>query len=322
MDNPLVQLDPGLFIWTIVAFLVLLALLAKFAWRPLLQALEARQQTIRSRSTMPTRRGRSWSGCIRSRRGSSARRGSRRKRSSREPCRCRAAAGRDEAEGPRRSRGDRQERRAADSARDARALHQIRNEAADLSVAIASKLIHRNLSKEDNERGLRDATPQEHQSCFYGCAASPDGLHLGEQLQHRQVRVQGAARASLQRRAADHRVHDLPRADRVGALARRAEVLAVFSTPAPITRADWAKLAGLGVVGHFLYQLLFIGGLARTSVANSSVLLAATPVVIAIVRRGARARAGRAVALDRRRRVGDADLSRRRPRRWLSSESL
>src|SRR5438093_5405062 len=47
MDNPLVQPDPGLFIWTIVTFLVLLTLLAKFAWRPLLQALESRQESIR-----------------------------------------------------------------------------------------------------------------------------------------------------------------------------------------------------------------------------------------------------------------------------------
>ena len=47
MDNPLVQPDPGLFIWTILTFLVLLWLLAKFAWRPLLQALESRQELIR-----------------------------------------------------------------------------------------------------------------------------------------------------------------------------------------------------------------------------------------------------------------------------------
>jgi F-type H+-transporting ATPase subunit b len=44
--NPLVQPDPGLFIWTILTFLVLLGLLAKFAWKPLLQALDARQKTI------------------------------------------------------------------------------------------------------------------------------------------------------------------------------------------------------------------------------------------------------------------------------------
>src|SRR5881628_687479 len=47
MNNPLIQPDPGLFIWTIVTFLVLLALLTKFAWRPLLQALESRQETIK-----------------------------------------------------------------------------------------------------------------------------------------------------------------------------------------------------------------------------------------------------------------------------------
>lgn len=56
----------------------------------------------------------------------------------------------------------------------------------------------------------------------------------------------------------------------------------IFHTPEPITRADWTALAGLGLVGHFFYQYLFIGGLARTSVANSSLMLAATPVVIAL----------------------------------------
>jgi drug/metabolite transporter (DMT)-like permease len=66
-------------------------------------------------------------------------------------------------------------------------------------------------------------------------------------------------------------------------VARRVRVPTVFYTPAPITRADWLQLAWLGFVGHFLYQMLFIGGLARTSVANSSLMLATTPVVIAIV---------------------------------------
>ena len=47
MDNPLVRLDPGLFLWTIATFLVLLALLTKFAWKPLLEALDSRQQAIK-----------------------------------------------------------------------------------------------------------------------------------------------------------------------------------------------------------------------------------------------------------------------------------
>src|SRR6185295_573873 len=46
VDNPLTQVDPGLYIWTIVTFLVLLVLLTKFAWKPLLAALEERRKTI------------------------------------------------------------------------------------------------------------------------------------------------------------------------------------------------------------------------------------------------------------------------------------
>ena len=46
--NPLVQLDPGLFIWTILTFLILFFVLSKFAWRPLLEALESRENTIKS----------------------------------------------------------------------------------------------------------------------------------------------------------------------------------------------------------------------------------------------------------------------------------
>ena len=47
MDNPLVQPDPGLYIWSILIFLVLLFLLMKFAWKPLLAMLEKREDNIR-----------------------------------------------------------------------------------------------------------------------------------------------------------------------------------------------------------------------------------------------------------------------------------
>ena len=60
-------------------------------------------------------------------------------------------------------------------------------------------------------------------------------------------------------------------------------IVSIFHTPAPLTRADWIALAGLGIVGHCFYQYLFIGGLAATSVANSSLMLAATPVFIAVL---------------------------------------
>jgi drug/metabolite transporter (DMT)-like permease len=57
----------------------------------------------------------------------------------------------------------------------------------------------------------------------------------------------------------------------------------IFHTPAPLTCRDWVSLALLGLVGHVLYQYFFIGGLSRTSVANSSLMLAATPVLIAFI---------------------------------------
>ena len=44
----MLNIEPGLLIWTIVTFLVLLAVLRKVAWRPLLAALEQRESAIRS----------------------------------------------------------------------------------------------------------------------------------------------------------------------------------------------------------------------------------------------------------------------------------
>lgn len=47
MENPLVRIEPGLFIWTVVTFLALLGVLAKFVWRPLMDALDRRENKIR-----------------------------------------------------------------------------------------------------------------------------------------------------------------------------------------------------------------------------------------------------------------------------------
>src|SRR5262245_13478746 len=39
--------EPGLMVWTVVTFAFVLLILWKFAWKPLLGALEKREQTIR-----------------------------------------------------------------------------------------------------------------------------------------------------------------------------------------------------------------------------------------------------------------------------------
>jgi drug/metabolite transporter (DMT)-like permease len=63
-------------------------------------------------------------------------------------------------------------------------------------------------------------------------------------------------------------------------------VASVFYTPAPLTRKDFGVLALLGLIGHCAYQYTFMGGLARTSVANSSLMLGATPVLVALISAG------------------------------------
>jgi drug/metabolite transporter (DMT)-like permease len=57
----------------------------------------------------------------------------------------------------------------------------------------------------------------------------------------------------------------------------------VFYTPHQLTRRDRVDLLWLGLVGHWMYQLFFVGGVALTNVSNGALIIGATPVVIATV---------------------------------------
>jgi len=48
MDNPLVNPELGLIIWSAVGFLVLLFILRKFAWKPILGAVNDREEGIKT----------------------------------------------------------------------------------------------------------------------------------------------------------------------------------------------------------------------------------------------------------------------------------
>jgi F-type H+-transporting ATPase subunit b len=161
MNNPLVQPDPGLYIWTIATFLILVWLLAKFAWRPLLAALEGRQETIRkslddaqlarqelerlnveSRKILAEARVQADS-IVSQTRSDAARLRDELKQKAQT-----AAAGIIK-------NAERQIEMETQ-----RALQQIRNEAVDLSITIASKLLERNVTKEDNERLIEETFKQ------------------------------------------------------------------------------------------------------------------------------------------------------------------
>jgi drug/metabolite transporter (DMT)-like permease len=57
----------------------------------------------------------------------------------------------------------------------------------------------------------------------------------------------------------------------------------LFPSARRISRRDWLVIAVLALVGQFVYQLCFLGGIARTTVANSALIQGCSPVVITLM---------------------------------------
>ena len=159
--NPLVAPDPGLYIWAIVIFLLLLVLFNHLAWKPLKATLQAREDSIR-KSLEDAREARDELQRLKT-------------ESSKILAEARVEAEtilsrtREDAS---RFRDEMKEKAQAEAAtivknaekrietEAARALQQIRAEAVEFSVAIASKILQRSVSKEDNERLIEETFRQ------------------------------------------------------------------------------------------------------------------------------------------------------------------
>lgn len=153
--------DPGLFIWTLLTFLVLVWALGRFAWRPLLKALEERRATI-EKSVEDAKKATAELQRVQ-------------EDSARLLAEARAEAGaivtRSRADADR-FREEMRKKATEDAAaivknaekeiqlETARAVAQLRTEAVDLSVAIASKLLRKNISAADNDSLIQDAIGQ------------------------------------------------------------------------------------------------------------------------------------------------------------------
>ena len=61
--------------------------------------------------------------------------------------------------------------------------------------------------------------------------------------------------------------------------------LALFRPGTRASTADRLRLMGLGVLGHCVYQILFISGIARTRAGTASLVVAASPAAVALVAR-------------------------------------
>jgi|TARA_Y100000294_G_scaffold109458_1_gene101546 F-type H+-transporting ATPase subunit b len=158
MDSPLVQLDPGLFVWTILTFLVLLGVLAKFAWNPLLKMLKDREEFIRSSLDDAEKakvelerlnlegedivnRARSEAQTILSEGKAAA---SKLKDETLNAAKDQAKSILSDAEKQIRIEKD-------------KAIEDIKSEVVDLSLSVATKLIKKNISREDNQALIDDS---------------------------------------------------------------------------------------------------------------------------------------------------------------------
>ena len=156
--NPLVKLDPGLFIWTILTFLILFFVLAKFAWKPLLAALESRENIIKSsledaeKAKTELERLNAESEEIIAKARSEAQTIRVEAKSAAEKIKAdvMVQAGED-------AKKIRDETEKQIQVEKDKAINEIRQEVVNLTMTVAEKVIKKNLSKEDNQSLIEDS---------------------------------------------------------------------------------------------------------------------------------------------------------------------
>ena len=152
MNNPLVQLDPGLFVWTILTFLVLLGVLAKFAWNPLLKMLKDREDLIRS-SLEDAEKAQTELANLNAEREEIINKDRSEAQSILSEGKVAASKLKDETL---KAAKDQAKSILTDAEKQIRiekhkAIEEIKSEVVDLSLSVATKLIKKNISREDNQ---------------------------------------------------------------------------------------------------------------------------------------------------------------------------
>ena len=156
--NPLVQLDPGLFIWTIITFLVLCSVLAKFAWKPLLNALENREKDIQS-SIEDAKKAKNELEQL----NEEAEKIIAEARIDSQEIRSEAKASAEKVKADIRSKAEedvkkiKEEANAQIQVEKDKAISEIRQEVVTLTMSVAEKVIGKNLSTEDNQEMIEQS---------------------------------------------------------------------------------------------------------------------------------------------------------------------
>jgi len=157
----LFSINTGVSLWTIIIFLTLLAILTKFAWRPILGALEARERRIQEILDAAARDREEAERLVEEQR--------RQANEARQLAQQILAEGKQAAEKARqemleRARAEQEqliERARAEIAQEReRSLEAIRREAVDLSLAAAARLVQRRFTAEEDRKLVRELLEQ------------------------------------------------------------------------------------------------------------------------------------------------------------------
>jgi F-type H+-transporting ATPase subunit b len=157
-QNPLVKLDPGLFIWTILTFLLLLIVLAKFAWKPLLAMLDERQKSIED-SLLSAEKARQKLEGINQESEAILSKAKTEAQTIVTDAKSAADKLKEDIVLKAKKEADGQLEKAKNqiSVEKDKALLEIRQEVVDLSIAVAEKIIKKNISKDDNASIIEDS---------------------------------------------------------------------------------------------------------------------------------------------------------------------
>ena len=157
MEN-LLNFDTGLMIWTWITFAIVLIILGTKAWKPMIKALENRENFIRE-SLEEAEAARKEADKI-------AAEYEKMVAKARQEAQGIVAAGKDTAErmkaeilneAQEKSSGILKQAEAQIAAEKEKAVSEIRSQIVDISMAVAEKLIAKSITKDDNERLVEDA---------------------------------------------------------------------------------------------------------------------------------------------------------------------
>ncbi len=155
--SPFFSLNTGVMIWTVIIFLALVFVLGKWAWKPILGALEARERRIQDILDAAARDRAAAEEALAEHRRQLA--------EARQQAQQVMAEGREAAERVRQDMLDTARRQQDDLLARARddirreqdaAVQQLRREAVDLSLAAASKLVERRLDSAEDRRLVQE----------------------------------------------------------------------------------------------------------------------------------------------------------------------